>query len=377
MAERVYVHVGTPKSGTTYIQGVLAANSQALAADAGLLFPGDSWRQQVLGVRDLLRDVRPDGADLRGAWRRLVDEIDSWRGRALISMEWLAPVTVAEAQRTVDAFPGTEVRVVITARNLARVVPAAWQEFCQNQRTCTWADFLKSISGKKPVTRGPAVKFWRQQDLARIIDTWSAVVSPEAISVVTVPDSSSDTSLFWSRFCEAVDVAAPARYETLQTHVNPSLGFESSELLRRVNVLVKARGIHPDVYERVFKRGLAKQALAQRSGHERSPVVPASYHAWLRERSRTMIKDVEDRGVNVIGDLADLEAAVDDAQGVEDGVDRVTAEELLAVAVYGLVELGQRQHDEILRLEAEIRDRDQQQVQAARQVSGGLVAANR
>ena len=39
MAERVFVHVGTPKSGTTYLQAGLWAQREALGSH-GLLFPG-------------------------------------------------------------------------------------------------------------------------------------------------------------------------------------------------------------------------------------------------------------------------------------------------------------------------------------------------
>lgn len=36
---RVVLHVGTPKSGTTYLQDLLHASAPSLA-DAGVLFPG-------------------------------------------------------------------------------------------------------------------------------------------------------------------------------------------------------------------------------------------------------------------------------------------------------------------------------------------------
>ena len=39
MAERIFLHVGTPKSGTTYLQAVLWQNADALKSE-GLLLPG-------------------------------------------------------------------------------------------------------------------------------------------------------------------------------------------------------------------------------------------------------------------------------------------------------------------------------------------------
>ena len=49
MAERVVLHIGAMKSGTTYIQDRLNANAEALARH-GILVP----RRQVLAVLDAL-----------------------------------------------------------------------------------------------------------------------------------------------------------------------------------------------------------------------------------------------------------------------------------------------------------------------------------
>ena len=40
MSQTVFLHVGLPKSGTTYIQRVLATHKEALASNEHLLFPG-------------------------------------------------------------------------------------------------------------------------------------------------------------------------------------------------------------------------------------------------------------------------------------------------------------------------------------------------
>ena len=46
MTKRVYLHVGAPKSGTTYLQRVLEANRQLLAA-AGVLLVGDRHLDRI------------------------------------------------------------------------------------------------------------------------------------------------------------------------------------------------------------------------------------------------------------------------------------------------------------------------------------------
>ncbi|MGI8578757.1 MAG: hypothetical protein ACR2KG_12795 [Nocardioidaceae bacterium] len=360
MPGRVYLHVGTPKSGTTYIQDVFATNKELLASKAGLLFPGADWQDQVLAVREL-RQMRRGGEQpantlLEGAWQRLVDEVMQWQNNAVVSMEWLGSANAAEVRRAVDSFAPAEVRVIVTARRLARIVPAAWQESCQNQRTCTWGDFLKSIAGDQPATRAEGRQFWRQQDLARVLDNWLSEVPPERLFLVTVPEASAEPSLLWTRFCEAIDLEEPHRYEVTATPANASLGLESSELMRRVNEVVTASRIPAHVYERVFKRGLAKQALVKRRADERSPNIPIHYHSWLSERSHAMIAEIVARGVKVVGDLADLEtASAPPVDGAEDEGADVTAEDLLEVALTGFIDLVQRQDDENRRLRGELR----------------------
>ena len=46
MAQRVFLHVGLPKTGTTYVQTVLWRNRAALA-EQGLVYPGPRRREHM------------------------------------------------------------------------------------------------------------------------------------------------------------------------------------------------------------------------------------------------------------------------------------------------------------------------------------------
>ena len=89
MSRTVYLHVGLPKSGTYYVQKVLAGNKARLK-EAGLLFPGRSWTDQVRAVQDVRwSQATPRRPAVDGAWRKLVTEVQAWPQDAIISMEWL------------------------------------------------------------------------------------------------------------------------------------------------------------------------------------------------------------------------------------------------------------------------------------------------
>ena len=91
MTERVYLHVGSPKSGTTYLQRVLRHNQEELGRQ-GVLVAGRTHGDLVHAgfvVREDPRLARlPERAS--GAWDRLVEEVRGFRGHtAIISYELL------------------------------------------------------------------------------------------------------------------------------------------------------------------------------------------------------------------------------------------------------------------------------------------------
>ena len=61
MARRVYVHVGLPKTGTTYLQHMLWESREALAAD-GVLFPGETTSSDPI-LTPVLKSIRCDSGD--------------------------------------------------------------------------------------------------------------------------------------------------------------------------------------------------------------------------------------------------------------------------------------------------------------------------
>ena len=306
MADTVFLHLGTPKSGTTYVQAVLGANRERLQRNDRLLYPGPRWGAQVHAAKDVL-NAAPHGhqaPETEGAWQRLVDQVDAWDGNAVVSMEWLGSANVAQAGRMVESLAPARVEVIITVRDLARTLPAAWQEFLQNWETWTWREFLNDISSEDPMTTPAGRLFWTQQDLSRMLAIWTDVLDPERIHLVTLPPSGAPAGELWSRFASVLGID-PHRYDA-SGGANESLGLESTELMRRVNVLSKQHGMSWPVYDARLKRGLAKRGLSRRKGLETSVTIPVDHHDWLMSRSREQVAAIRSSGARVTGDLEDL-----------------------------------------------------------------------
>ena len=122
----MFLHIGLPKTGTTYLQQVVWGNKDGLRK-AGLLVPGFGHREHLWAALDLQERPRlaKRHADAPGAWRRLVDEASAHAGDVLITHEFLCGASAEQVSRAIASFPDAEVHLVVTPpaeRTLAQEV---------------------------------------------------------------------------------------------------------------------------------------------------------------------------------------------------------------------------------------------------------------
>lgn len=338
MSHRVFLHVGLPKSGTTYLQAVLGKNKAELKQRAGLLYPGDTWGRQVDAVKDVRRmKVAPSQrATVTGAWDDLVAEMQAWPGDSLLSMEWLCMASPNQIRRIARDLAPAEVHVVFTVRDVARTVPAAWQEFSQNRSTWRWPEFLDQVAGEDPMSTPAGKAFWGQQDMELLLERWATAVPADRLHVVTLPQSGADPAELWRRLSLVVGIE-PDGYDLTDLGSNASLGMESAELMRRVNERLREQGLAVPVYNRVFKHRVAKNVLATRKGQESKVLLPAEYHRWARARAEQQIRAIETSGAQVVGDLEELRPRLDGTGHAQEVATEPGADAVLEAAVHALI----------------------------------------
>lgn len=305
MSKRVILHVGTPKTGTSYVQNVLYRNRPTLATH-GVLYPADRFDGQFLAALDLMR--LPWGgleADAIGAWARLAGQVRRWPGTSIISHEVLAFATRAQAAQALEdlGHPDAEVHLVISARDLVRQIPAEWQENVKHRRTFPYAQFLQEIQDPSRASK-TASWFWGVQELPDILDRWGSQLPPERVHVVTVPKPGAPSTLLWERFATAFEVGG-LQLDLDVGRANPSLGAPETALLRRINRAVN-RVVPPADYRPLVRELLAHQTLSQRRDSPRLSV-PPEVHAWATELSTAWAGELAERGYEIVGDLADLQ----------------------------------------------------------------------
>lgn len=298
---RVVLHVGAMKSGTTFLQGCLFDNKAALE-QRGVLLPGKEWRSQARAVHGLLHD--------RGVqWRKMAERMSSHPGLSVVSMEFLAAATPAKARALRETLSDVDLRVVVTARDLNRSIPAMWQESVQNGRSWSWRDYHDALVSHRPslVPPGqrpePAAHFWRQQDLVAIATTWAGVVGPERVDVVTVPAPGGPRDLLWQRFASVLGLD-PDAIETVKP-ANESLGAASAQVMRRLNELLDETGLTFSESQVARKRLLAKSVLASRKGEE--PAIGLDVAAWVPEETARTVSALGELGVGLVGEWSDLD----------------------------------------------------------------------
>lgn len=332
--QRVYLHIGAPKTGTTYLQDVLWSNRDALA-ERGVLYPGNRHDAHFRATQDL-RELTWHGhvnPAVAGSWDRLVAQVRAWPGTSVISHEMLgsaAPPAIARAMRS---LAGIEVHLVLTARDLARQVPAVWQEDVKNCGRLTYAEFTRSLQGiDHTVDPFFAKTFWSYQDLPVVLRNWAGDLPAERVHIVTVPRGGARDAL-WTRFAPTVGID-PARSPAHVEVKNPSMGVVETNLVRRVNETLVPELDWP-TYQSLIKNFLAVDVLAARPGAV--PLrLPAEHRDWISQRGKEIVQALRDAGYQVTGDLDELVPTWDAEAPEPRHPDEVTETELLDAAVYAL-----------------------------------------
>jgi hypothetical protein len=319
VADRVFLHIGLPKTGTTYLQSVLWDNRELVRRD-GVLLPGAGHREHLWAALDVQgrKNLRRRGPQAQGAWGRLREELARTPGTGLVTHEFFCGASREQAEQVVADLAPAEVHLIITARHAAGMLAAGWQEMVKNGGTAP----LEEIPRKS----GPGSEFsWRTWDLHRVLKRWGQVVAPEHVHVLPMPRKGSPADLHWRNFAGVVGLTSD--YPLPDRAANQSLGVVQVELLRRVNQHL--RGFKGPTDRGRWIRGyLAERHLAAQPGEGFG--LTEDLVAECRRRSERAVRLIQRRGYDVVGNLDTL--LVPDDLPVQRPVASVTDAELVDAA---------------------------------------------
>lgn len=347
------LHIGAPKTGTTFLQAVLFQNCEHLRAQ-GVLVPGESRRDHGKAARG----VREGAASRKyGEWLRLVAEAQRWPGTVVITNEWFCMAAAVNSRQALEDLGETEKHIVFTARDFGDQVPSAWQETLKLGVPSTLESFIKSLDATAEVESVlPDVAVMRERwrwsvlDPAEGLGRWRADLPTDCLHVVTVPPRGAARGVLWERFA-AVCGIDPSSCDIEVGHTRDSVGVESARLLQEIGPALRAAVAADEGYGREafpwIRKYFANELLMRRGGRPIAMRPPE--WTMVRNRSERTIQQLQSAGYDVAGDLSDLTSAspASGARHPDDVADR----DLLELALPLLADLLGRVRAEYLRAE--------------------------
>jgi hypothetical protein len=193
--------------------------------------------------------------------------------------------------------------------------------------------FLRVVE-KSPRT-GADEWFWRVQGLPDVLDRWSAGLTPAHVHLLTVPPPGAEPGLLWERFAGILGIDPALAVETV-ARSNASLDAIETAFLRRLNVALKGRSISQPVYADMVRGVLAQQTLSRRFKQIKTELPPES-RPFVDEVTAEWTEWVRGSGIDVVGDLADLETRW--SEGTWADPDRPRPRAMIEVAIEALAEM--------------------------------------
>jgi len=297
VVDRVFVHIGLPKTATSYLQTIIWSDRDALRS-RGLVVPGAERRDHLWASRTVREDRNHDRAPAwqRGAWERVLAELRASGGTGLVSHEFFAAASAEQAAAMVASLPADDVHVVVTAREPLGLFAASWQESLKNGSTTPMPEY-----GRDESTSSNAIWNWRTLDLRLVLERWAAAVPPERTHVVVL-DPTAPREDVWHRFAGVVGLD-PVGIDLSGSFPNTSMGVAEAETLRRINGSLTGfrKAFDRGVYIRTF---LADERLVPRRGERFWP--EPDQVADCRRRGEAAIAHLAAAPYDVVGSLDHL-----------------------------------------------------------------------
>jgi len=339
-SRRIYLHIGEPKTGTSFLQHAMWKNRARLAAQ-GVVLPGYSHGGHARASQDL-REVKwhaGDPADpWTGEWDVLIGQALRAPDAAVISNELLAACNPRQADRALRSVLPADVHIVLTVRDFATLLPAEWQETVKTRSTVPWEQWLDGVVGAAAdPDRRRRSWFWTVHDTLAILRLWSRDIPPDHVHVITLPQGG--TTELWLRFASVLGIGS-STIELPQHRENSSLGLAEAEFLRRLNEALPDR-VPKWFYTWNIKRILASDVLSAQPPQARL-VLPPGQLAWAREQSEILAAGLRDSKYHIVGDLGELLLLPPTERYVPP--DSLPAEQLLDVAMRATAALADHQY---------------------------------
>jgi hypothetical protein len=315
VANGVLLHVGVHKTGTTAIQTALADAREDLATQ-NVRYPGKLQAQHRAALALLGRpwgwNNRGGGVMDREHFDRLAKRTTAAPGRVVISSEFFCEASAEQAQEAVTALGeagARPVHVVVTLRNLEKLLPSSWQQYLKYGLTTSYDAWLTDVLAA-PGSSKMTPTFWKRHDHGDVITRWVQAVGPENLTVMVLEDVPRE--YMFETFAQFLDVPSEILTSRMELTSNRSMTAAEAEVLVRLNRKVKKTMQWTD-YVTLVRRGVA---LGMVEGREPEPGEPKLHTPdWALDAAHQVgiasVNAIRESGVQVLGNLDALTTRIE------------------------------------------------------------------
>ena len=304
MARRkVFLHLGLADTGTAFVERALLAHSEGLAG-IGVEAPAISTEEMfrvALEIRRTHTEVGYTRGEVEGTWAALCRRVRRGRGTVVLSQELLAAADPDQAELLIDALAGLEVHLVLTVRDPAAQLTAAWAGHVKSGESVSFGRFRDQIMAPDRDSE-TARRFWAAQDVEAVLAQWTGLVRPGRIHVIPLRQIQDPRAEVWKELGRIVGFDAAA-FPLGPRAAQPELGPTEVAVLRGVNRAIDGR-IEGQLRRTVVKRYFAERVLGAPDAV--ATTVPAEAYDDLVELAERWQKVIANKGYDVRGNLDEL-----------------------------------------------------------------------
>lgn len=312
----VLLHIGVHKTGTTALQAAFADARDDLLT-RGVRYPGKLQAQHRAALALL---GRPWGWNSRGGsvmdrrhFDSLVRRVARHDGRVVISSEFFCEAPEDKAKETIEALGGPgKVTIVVTLRNLGRLLPSSWQQYLKYGLTTAYEPWLEDVFAT-PGSSKISPTFWRRHDHGAVVTRWSQAAGAENVNVLVLEDV--DRSAQFRAFAQMLGVPDDVLVSRMDLTSNRSMTAAEAELLVRLNARVKKQMQWTD-YVQLVRRGVALRMVEDREPDPNEPRLATP--AWALDaaavQGASSVATIKQLGVNIFGNVDALATRVPESK---------------------------------------------------------------
>jgi hypothetical protein len=300
------IHIGFPKTGTTFLQGALSRARPQLR-ELGVVYPGKDRYHKSAGV--FISEAVPRRGDApvsEADWTRLVKQTHAAGDRrVVISSEWLSETPTDAVRRVVKELGDDRVHVVATLRPIVKIMPSAWQQYLQNGARLQYERWLRGMLLRPPYNR-PTPSFWKRQRHDVILARWAEIAGPENVTAIVV--DSRDHSMLLRQFESLLALPEGVLIPEPPDRDNRSLTWPEAEMLRLVNNTSRDLEWPDSLYRSTVRQGVLRRLAELRPELDSMPKLELPN--WAADRAAEIgaefVQNIGGLGIRIVGDLESL-----------------------------------------------------------------------